>query len=114
MIFKYKDMNGNAAVCDIERHGNLIIATELAENTGGSVTNSSEYIATQFCESNGVPLEDVIVVERYDHRSYNTKNPIRLSKVTYQIGSRMGKPHLMSPDWSYIMEDQLEDIIEQQ
>ena len=55
---------------DIERYGNLIIATELNENPGMSVTNACEHIAIQYAREHGMQLDRMIFVERYDHRSY--------------------------------------------
>ena len=47
MIFHYTDFNGNLAICDIEIYGNVVIATELDNNTGASITNVAELVAMQ-------------------------------------------------------------------
>jgi len=72
MIFKFTDSNGNEGVCDIERHCELVIATELADNTAMSVTNACTAIAAQYCEQNGIRPWDLLFFERYDERSGGT------------------------------------------
>lgn len=90
MIFEFTDMNRRAATTNIEQHGNLIIVTELATNEGASVTNSAEYIATQYATQNGIPFDAIKFVERYDSRSYeNGRKPLKgefptLDLVTFQ------------------------------
>lgn len=111
MIFNYTDMNQRDAFCDIERFGNLVIATELKENTGASVTNAADYIATQYCTSHGISFEDLIFVERYDHRSYEGKKSPDCSLVTFQIRERFGQPHFTTSDWKYLTPAAFEELV---
>lgn len=114
MIFEYTDMNRRAATTDIEQYGNLIIATELATNEGASVTNSAEYIATQYAGRHNIPIDAIVFVERYDSRSYDDKRTLKEpehSLVSFSMGERNGKPHLTTPEWKHLTEDELQDLI---
>ena len=116
MIFPFVSVDGiRAGLCDVERYGNLIIVTELKENTAMSVTNAIEYIATQYANQHGIELNDLVVVERYDERSYsptrksnghNRESP-NLSLVKLKVGVRMGRTHLTSPEWEFINDETL-------
>ena len=66
MIFEYTDMNKRPAYCDIEKIGNVVIMTELAGNTGASVTNSSEYIAQQYTKQYNLSVNDLTFIWRVD------------------------------------------------
>ena len=113
MVFQYTDMNSKAAFCGLERKGNLIIATELAENTGASVTNSCDYIATQYCTQNDIPFGDLIFVEHYDQRSYEGRgNSEDFSLVTFRQGERFGKPHFTNPEWKPLRRDEYQDLLD--
>lgn len=69
MNFEFTDLNGRKGVCDVERHSDLIVVTELDENTAMSVTNACTFIATQYCKQNGIRPWDLFFFERYDERS---------------------------------------------
>lgn len=120
MIFEYTDMNHRAATTDIEQYGNLIIATELATNEGASVTNSAEYIATQYAGQHNIPLDKIIFIERYDHRSYEDgRKPLKgefptNDLVTFSMGERNGRLHLTTPEWKRITENELNALIERE
>ena len=114
MIFEYIDMNKRPAYCDIEKIGNIIIMTELADNTGASVTNSCEYIAKQYTEQNNLSLNDLIFVERYDKRSYEFgSKPLKgefpnYSLVTFIDSDLKWK---LTPHWKHLSSDEFNDLI---
>lgn len=120
MIFEFTDMNRRNATTEIEQYGNLIIATELATNEGASVTNSAEYIATQYAGRHNIPLDKIIFVERYDSRSYeNGRKPLKgefptHDLVTFSIGERNGRTHLTTTQWKRITEEELNALIERE
>lgn len=115
MLFDFTDANRREAVTDIERYGNLIVATELKENPGMSVTNASEYIATQYARQHGMQLGSVVFVERYDDRSYSggSETP-NYSLVTFSPGERNGEPHLTAPNWKHLTESEYNALIEKE
>ena len=93
MMFNYTDRNNSECVCDVEQHGNVIIMTELEENTGASVTNSCDYIAAQYADRFGLDLDSLVFVERYDRRSYANAGTVgaeNLSLISFKrTGSRL-------------------------
>ena len=116
MIFEYTDMNKRPAHCDIEKIGNVVIMTELANNTGASVTNSCEYIAKQYTAQNDLSVNDLIFVERYDYRSYETRKPHvknaelpNYTLVTFTDSETMrGK---LTPNWKHLSMDDFNALI---
>ena len=117
MVFSYIDMNKHQAHCDIEKIGNIIIMTELSDNTGASVTNSCGYIAKQFTEQNNLSLNDLIFIERYDERSYeswqtsmkNGKFP-NYALVNFKDNNSINEK--LAPDWTYLPEHEFDDLVQ--
>jgi hypothetical protein len=116
MIFEYTDMNNRPAHCDVEKIGSLIIMTELASNTGASVTNSWEYMVKQYAEQNNLSVNNVIWIERYDKRSYGSE---RLNTETSEFPNysivtfadddwNNGK---LTPHWKHLSKDDFNDLI---
>ena len=119
MIFEYLDMNNRRAHCDIERVGNLVIMTELADNPGGSVTNSCEYIIPQYVGRNNIEAADLVFIERYDERSYNTGRPAtetsefpNYSTVTFSGSEWI--PGKLTPKWQYLKAEDFEEMVARQ
>ena len=110
-MFNYTDRNNSECVCDIEQHGNVIIMTELAENTGASVTNSCDYIATQYAGRFGFDLDNLIFVERYDRRSYTNAGTLETDNLSLISFKRAGS-RLYSPQWKHISGAELDALIE--
>lgn len=107
MIFEYPDTNNCRAHCDIERLGNLFIATELADNPGASITNSWEYIAPQYISQYKLETDDLIFIERYDERAYASGRSITeiaefptYSTVTFTSSEWI--PSKLTPKWQHL------------
>jgi len=109
MLFTYTDMNKNQAQCDIERIGRLVIMTELANNTGASVTNAVEYIIEQYCKQNDLNYTDLIIVEQYDDRSYDFPSETNRSIVTF-TPNQNGK---LAPTWQHISSEKFGEMVKQ-
>ena len=65
------------SMCDIEIHGNVVVATELDDNPGTSITNAAEYLATSVCKEFNINPFDLIWIEHY--------LPNKISKETYSM-----------------------------
>lgn len=65
--FHYKGYGRNESFCDIQVAGNLVIATELPDNPGTSITNAAEDVATAVCLRYQIPMKDLVWIERYHH-----------------------------------------------
>lgn len=68
MRFHYEGSNQVPSYCDIEIIGNLVIAKEVQDNPGQSITNAAEVLATTVCLRNSIPMQDVVWIEKYQHR----------------------------------------------
>ncbi len=68
-IFNYKGSNNRDAKCRIqifEQVGRIVIvATELADNSGYSITNAAEQIVAEVCRKFNIDPEKLIWVEYY-------------------------------------------------
>ena len=76
----------------------IIVFTELRNNPGPSVTNSVEYIITQFCQQNGFKLEECRFIERYE------SHPDDLDEIIIPMGGE--------PSWRRVAPDEAQGILE--
>ena len=114
MIFEYTDMNKRPAYCDVERIGNIVIMTELAGNTGASITNSSEYIAQQYTKQHGLSVDDLIFIERYDSRSYEYPRNYKPHYTFVEFTPSETVIGKLTPHWERLTDEQFDALIEKQ
>ena len=55
----------SSARCRVRINSNTVIATELPDNPGMSITNAAASVAMQVCQYYEIPLEQLIWIERY-------------------------------------------------
>ena len=68
--FSYRGFHGCTCVCGLELQKladgrTLVICTELPENTGTSVTNFAENLATLVCRKFGIRHDQLLWIEHY-------------------------------------------------
>lgn len=69
-IFTYRaEVNRQTAFCRIRINGNTVVATELPDNTGMSITNAAEEVALLVCHNYSIPLSELVWIEHYPHRA---------------------------------------------
>ena len=68
MIYNYEGFHGCVCICDLEIIRNLVIASEMPENEGTSVTNFAEQLATLVCQEFEIAPEHLIWIEHYPER----------------------------------------------
>ena len=83
--FQYHDCWGRLGACAIEalklRDGRVtVIATELRDNPGMSITNAAEYVATELCQYLGVDPVHLVWIEHYGYPA-----PAGFPKRTYDL-----------------------------
>lgn len=98
-IFRYAGYGNCDCHCYIKVHGNAVICTEAPENTGTSVTNMAEGIATQVCHQFGIPRGELIWIEHYLHAGSDIGETFDL--VTFSEAD--GK--LVHPQWKHAGKD---------
>lgn len=107
MLYKYKGICNYDSICDIERVGNIIVVTELEENTGTSITNMAESLATKVCNSLRIDPDKLIWIEHYPE-SFGLRKPYSVVSFDYV----QGKFH--NPKWKDITTKEFYDIIASQ
>ena len=55
----------SSARCRVRINGNTVIATELPDNPGMSITNAAASVAMQVCQYYEIPLEELVWIEQY-------------------------------------------------
>lgn len=66
MLYRYNGLRGCDSKCDIEIKGNIVIAKELEDNHGTSITNWAENLANEISEKFGIDKAEMIWVECYE------------------------------------------------
>ena len=100
----FNGFHGRSAWCRIEiillaDGRTAVIATELAENPGTSVTNVAEFIASFVCDQFGIDSEKLIWIEHYGYSS-----PIAPDERSYDLVTfERRKPE--SVTWSPAVQD---------
>ena len=63
------------SVCSlvIDQSRNLVIATEIADNPGTSITNAVDLLANQVCDEFKLDKQKLTWIERYTEQSYKGK-----------------------------------------
>ena len=79
MIYDYKGFFGCACQCDIEVHRHtdfdVVVATEVPDNEGTSITNMAEQLATQVCKAFDIVPDRLIWIEHYPERPISRREP---------------------------------------
>jgi len=70
MIYEYPG-TWTSSRCDIVVNDNIVIATELADNPGASITNSAAELATAIVKDFDILPVDLVLIEHYGHESYH-------------------------------------------
>lgn len=69
-IFHYKvKANSFPAKCRVRIKSNTVIATELPDNEGMSITNAAEEVAMQVCQFYEIPIAQLVWIEHYPQRA---------------------------------------------
>jgi hypothetical protein len=109
--FSYRVPNRPEAYCDlvVSKEHNLIIASEVADNPGLSITNAAEYVATQACEAFGIQPKKLIWIEHYSNRSYPGGRTLEdFDLVTFRID---GEGKFSDPEWRSLEKGEVEDFL---
>lgn len=110
IVYPYKGFHGFPSKCgiDIVKHNDtfIVILTELPDNSGTSITNIIESLATmvyyQFL--NGVPIEKIIWIEHYPPSRHREET---FDEVTFKWNGK----YFFSPRWKRISPSELTIMI---
>lgn len=70
------------------------------EDSGTSITNAAEMLATQIWREQGEPRQ-FIFIEHYPANRYGGKEPETFAQTIFQLGSD-GRYKLVNPGWSHL------------
>ena len=88
MIYNYTGFHGCVCICNLEIIKNLVIATELNENEGTSITNMAEHLATLICQEFEIEPKHLIWVEHYPTRPGGSRQlPASYDLVQFNLDS---------------------------
>jgi hypothetical protein len=100
------------AVCGVSiyHHNgqNVVIASELPENSGTSITNRAEYVHRQICFNHELDPHATIFIEHYPPASWRKGDEDSYSRVSFTI-SPSGE--FSNPEWSHLDSDQVRELI---
>jgi hypothetical protein len=88
--FRFRGFHGCQCVCDLEiipiaDGRTVVIATEREDNSGTSVTNVAEHLASFVCDSFGIDPEKLVWIEHYGYPSaLSPQRPREYDLVTFQ------------------------------
>jgi len=113
--FEYRDMHGRIGVCAIEaiklpESGIAVIATELKDNPGMSITNAAEYVATAVCKRLRLDPHYLVWIEHYGYPSPLSKLPRTYDRVTFARITSDREPFFHEPKWSAMKEKDWRDL----
>ena len=102
MIYNYTGFHGSYCICDIEIIKNLVIATEMPENEGTSITNMAEHLATQVCQEFDIDPKNLIWIEHYPQRCERKESPESYDLVQFNLNAN---GILSDPRWTGISKE---------
>jgi len=92
--------------CRLQIYGSLVIATELPDNPGMSITNAAEEIATQVCETYEIYPQFLTWIEHYLHEDSRLEETYDLVRFTWD------QDHFIKPCWQRMTHEQVQLSIE--
>lgn len=104
MLFKYKGFHGCDCVCDIEVYDNIVIATEISQNEGTSITNVAEDLAKQVCDKFAIQYDLLTWIEHYPRR-------LGMSETFDLVKFNVSAMGFDSPEWKRISREGVEKLI---
>ena len=99
MIYNFTGFHACACICDLEIIKNLVIAFEMPENEGTSVTNMAEHLATQVCKDFDIDPKHLIWIEHYPERGEWKDYPESFDLVSFNLN---GDGVFSNPRWTGI------------
>lgn len=118
-IFHYDPPALKAGFCRVrlysrgrsERRSAVVILTELADNTGASVTEAAETIAAKLCWEHRLNPNRVIWIEHYPYRQMNPLEPISSDGSFDMVTFNWQGPYASNPEWFRVEKVSVEDMI---
>ena len=95
----------SSARCRVRVNGNVVIATELPDNPGMSVTNAAGPLAMQVCQFYEIEPKNLVWIEHYLEEPDEKE---RFDRVSFSFDSG----RLVSPRWRRISKEEVAQLLE--
>ena len=118
-VFSYRGYHGCRSLCrlriykpeDVAGGPWVVIASELADNPGTSVTNACERIATAVWQKLERPASGMVFVEHYPDRAFIGAKPLFVERYDL-VGFQIDPWHnLRAPRWRASCRNEIEELI---
>lgn len=86
----------------------VVVATELNENQGTSITNAVEYLAAEVCKDFGIEPSKLVWIEHYER---DMELPERYDLVTMQFHDNQRGFRFVGPKWRPLQAEKVERAI---
>ncbi len=93
-LYHYTGFGNAPSVCDIRVTNNVVICTQVPENTGTSITNYAEHLATDIYKQYNINPKQLVWIEHYPAEA---SSPEVYSRVTFTLKSN---GDLINPQWT--------------
>jgi hypothetical protein len=88
----------------------VVIATEVADNPGISITNAVESLATQVAQRFAIPFDTLTWIEHYPERIVNGGR-LTIPESFDQVTFMQGPTGFDRPEWRHLQQSQVEALI---
>lgn len=106
IYFTYTSKNKLKGMCKLEVYrkwkGVIIVATEMPNNPGQSITNTAETIATQFLRKYNISPQGMTWIEHYDEEQVKAGHIIAESFARVHFEFDWLACKFINPTWVYV------------
>ena len=115
-LYLYRGFHGCPSHCWLRIYTapgqTVVLATEVDDNPGTSITNMAAGLATEVVRAFGLPLDRLVWIEHYPDRMVSAGRP-RLPAAFDQVTFTHTAQGLQSPQWCRLSLAQVETLIGQ-
>ena len=95
----------SSARCRVRVNNNVVVATELLDNPGMSLTNAAASVAMQVCQYYEILLEQLIWIEHYPEETGHEET-FDLVYFNFESG------RLFAPRWKRITKEEVQQLLQ--
>jgi hypothetical protein len=115
-VFLYRGFHGCLSYCWLRIYTapgqSVVLATEMHENPGTSITNAAERLAMEVTRTFGLALDALTWIEHYPERQGRNRHP-GLPESFEQVTFTRTAQSLGSPEWRRLSQAQVEAMLGQ-
>ena len=114
--YDYKGFHGCDSHCQIEIVGNIVIATEVNDNQGTSITYLAEHLATRIAYQYQIPINQFTWIEHYPARGEDPRLNENYSIVKFAKRNSPIDPvvRFVSPSWTHMERKEVKEMLKQE